>query len=396
MQYDLVFEGGGAKGMVFVGAMQEFEVQTHTFDRVLGTSAGAITATLLAAGYDATEMLAVLQERENGRSVFANFLETPATFTHKEINDSLTSTFLRSIDLPVVPEFLEEVLDERIIAALMAQPNYRHLFSFVERGGWFAADRFLAWMQEKLDSGTYQGAPRRFSAMNLAEFYATTGVELSVIASDTTDGRLLVLNHRTAPDCPIAWAVRMSMSIPLLWQEVQWRADWGTYRGQAVAGHLIVDGGLLSNFPIELFVSQQPYVTDVMGLKRSDNVLGFLIDETKPVDGAPERPATKTPFDFTQWRTAQRIQRLIDTMTQAHDKMVFEALKEMVVRLPAEGYSTTEFDMSDARRDALIAAGRHTTQAFLAARPTRRVLSPQEAEAMQRTADQVAARVLER
>ena len=25
MKYDLVFEGGGAKGMVFVGALKEFE-----------------------------------------------------------------------------------------------------------------------------------------------------------------------------------------------------------------------------------------------------------------------------------------------------------------------------------------------------------------------------------
>ena len=39
MEYDLVFEGGGAKGMVFVGAMQEFEVRSHTHGRLLGTSA---------------------------------------------------------------------------------------------------------------------------------------------------------------------------------------------------------------------------------------------------------------------------------------------------------------------------------------------------------------------
>ena len=57
MEYDMVFEGGGAKGMVLVGAMQEFEARGHTHNRLLGTSAGAITATLLAAGYSAEEML---------------------------------------------------------------------------------------------------------------------------------------------------------------------------------------------------------------------------------------------------------------------------------------------------------------------------------------------------
>ena len=50
MKFDMVFEGGGAKGMVFVGAMQVFLSQNHTYGRLLGTSAGAITAALLAAG----------------------------------------------------------------------------------------------------------------------------------------------------------------------------------------------------------------------------------------------------------------------------------------------------------------------------------------------------------
>ena len=29
MQYDLVFEGGGAKGMAFVGALEAFEARGH-------------------------------------------------------------------------------------------------------------------------------------------------------------------------------------------------------------------------------------------------------------------------------------------------------------------------------------------------------------------------------
>ena len=42
MKYDLVFEGGGAKGIVFVGACAEFFNRGHSFERLLGTSAGAI------------------------------------------------------------------------------------------------------------------------------------------------------------------------------------------------------------------------------------------------------------------------------------------------------------------------------------------------------------------
>lgn len=49
----------------------------HTFRRILGTSAGALTATLLAAGYSAEEMEAALNEQENGRSVFDEFMGPP-------------------------------------------------------------------------------------------------------------------------------------------------------------------------------------------------------------------------------------------------------------------------------------------------------------------------------
>ena len=40
---------------------------------------------------------------------------------------------------------------------------------------------------------------------------------------------LVGLNHRTAPNCPVAWAVRMSMSIPFIWQAVVWEEAWGLY-----------------------------------------------------------------------------------------------------------------------------------------------------------------------
>ena len=44
MKFDLVFEGGGAKGMVFVGAMEVFEGEGCEYGRLLGTSAGATSA----------------------------------------------------------------------------------------------------------------------------------------------------------------------------------------------------------------------------------------------------------------------------------------------------------------------------------------------------------------
>ena len=374
MKYDLVFEGGGAKGMVFVGALDEFFKRKYEFNRLLGTSAGAITATLLAAGYTAEEMREALVETENGKPVFATFMGQPPVPTDDEIRKGAIRKLLADVDLRFVPDALERHMDEKLAAALARSNRFRHVVALVERGGWYSADAFLDWLRRKLDTGVLNGQSRRFSAMTLGSFHAATGVELSVVAADTTDARMLVLNHRTAPNCPVVWAVRMSMSIPLVWNEVLWQADWGTYLERDVTGHAIVDGGILSNFPIELFISEAPHVVRLMGPKSDTPPIGLLIDERLPVP----LPAARGMFvnvrvEAGDLATVKRLQRLVDTATTAHDKMVTDEYRHLVVRLPAGGYGTTEFDMSEPRRQALVDAGAAAMADYLDARRARRI-----------------------
>ena len=106
MKYDLVFEGGGAKGFVLVGACEEFFRRGHSFDRLLGTSAGAITATLLAAGYTAGEMLSALAEQEDGRSIFGTFMAAPSPFSDDELSSG--AVHFR-------PEQLSGLIEERLL-----------------------------------------------------------------------------------------------------------------------------------------------------------------------------------------------------------------------------------------------------------------------------------------
>jgi len=371
MQYDMVFEGGGAKGMVFVGALEVFLSQGHSHGRLLGTSAGAITAALLAAGYGPDEMLEVLAEKVEGHSVFAGFMATPAEPDKESIKKSETRELLRNIDIPFLPDRFEEKLDDHLVEWMAAQPSLRNVFSFVERGGWFSADNFITWLQKRMDTGTNGGTPRNYSKMTLAQFYDATQKDLSLVGADTTKGLMLVLNHRTAPELPIVWAVRMSMSIPLVWQEVVWQPEWGQYRGHDMVGDAIVDGGLLSNFPIELFVSRAATVTAVMGEEASEHVLGMMIDESMevpgavPAGGAAEAPKTQAKVGVGDLRTVQRISNLVNTMTGARDKNVIDAFEKLVVRLPAKGYGTVEFDMTDERRGLLVEAGRGVMRDYL-------------------------------
>lgn len=411
MHYDMVFEGGGAKGMVFVGAMQEIEKRGHHPGRLLGTSAGSIMATFLAAGYDAAEMGAALTEEKDGQPVFMGFLEPPHGFTKEEIESSEVRQLLRQTNLKLVPDGLEERLDDALAEALATSRLGSRVFSFVERGGLFAADNFLAYMKEKLNTGTYRseggafgmGKPRQFGEMTLAEFYTATGIDLSLVAADTSGAQMLILNHRTAPDCPVVRAVRMSMNLPMLWEEVVWQKDWGTYRGRDITGHMVVDGGLLSNFPIELFLSTQPQVTAVMGEKKVEqwNVLGFLIDETIDVQGAPppaEEKEVRTSAIGTL-RAFTRVKNLLNTVTQAHDKSVIEAFERFVVRLPARTYGTIEFGMSAERREALVRAGQAATASFFNKLEAAAAAGPSFTLAaldLEPTADRIAARLLER
>ena len=396
MQYDLVFEGGGAKGMVFVGALREMERRGHTYGRFLGTSAGAIMATFAAAGLTMQEMLDALNEKDaQGVPVFKQFLGRPRPFTRQDIQGSVTRQALLAIDLPGVPDNVEAYVD-RIVLYLMTRDEFAHVFSFVERGGWYSADAFVQWAQAKLDQAAPSGRRRELSRQTFAEFHRATGRELSLVAADTTDGRMLVLNHRTAPLVPVVWAMRMSMSLPLLWQEVVWQPEWGDYLGRPLAGHRVVDGGLLSNFPIELFLSSDPHVTALMGHRTSQGVLGLLIDESLPVGDEAERSA---PADtgLATLPPAQRIKGLIDTATQAHDKMVIDAFEQFVCRLPARGYQTTEFDMSDAKRDALIAAGQRALAEYFRLQETEGMKGP-DVFAMERAlrlADKAAVKILQ-
>ncbi|MFN2255577.1 MAG: patatin-like phospholipase family protein, partial [Candidatus Promineifilaceae bacterium] len=131
MEYDLVFEGGGAKGMVFSGALKAFEERGHTFGRLMGTSAGAIAATFLAAGYSADEMQDALSERVNGEPVFAGFLGVPKSFDTDIISASATREWLKKTDIPIIPDGWEDRVDEWIVETLLKSALYRHIFSFV-------------------------------------------------------------------------------------------------------------------------------------------------------------------------------------------------------------------------------------------------------------------------
>jgi predicted acylesterase/phospholipase RssA len=285
------------------------------------------------------------------------------TFSDEVRANSMTMKVFQDIDLPFVPDAFKGKVERVLLDRMLENSLYARLFSFVECGGYFCGSTFLAWLREKL---TVKGI---LPTDTLADFARKTGQDLSVCASDTTDMELLVLNHRTAPGVPVANAVRMSMSIPFVWEEVVWREEWGTYMGREKKGNIIVDGGVLSNFPIRLVAATDDGIRQIMGdtdPKGAGN-LGLMIDEKLPVPGAPD--TAKTPLPVTRLRTVQRLSRLLETMTGASDNEMVRRYQSEICRLPSKGYGTLEFDMQGERLELFLAAARDAMERHLAQRP---------------------------
>ncbi|MEO5577127.1 MAG: patatin-like phospholipase family protein [Gaiellaceae bacterium] len=117
--------------------------------------------------------------------------------------------------------------------------------------GLYEGDRFLAWIPERLEA---KGV-RTFADLVHDEFAEDPRdrSRLQVIASDVTTHELLVLPREATklgiePDSlDLALAVRMSMSIHVFFEPVRFE---NPKTGRL---HVIVDGGMLSNFPVWLF-----------------------------------------------------------------------------------------------------------------------------------------------
>ena len=112
-------------------------------------------------------------------------------------------------------------------------------------------------------------------------------------------------------------------------------------------------------------VLDTPDYLEVAYPQRIRAVIGMLIDVKMPVPGAkPEAQKTKGGIDISELETVKRLSALMSTVIGARDKAVISAFEDLVVHLPAKGYGTVEFDMSDERRNLLVEAGREAMRAY--------------------------------
>ncbi|MFE3293532.1 patatin-like phospholipase family protein [Rhodococcus sp. NPDC059234] len=203
LRADLVCEGGGVRGIGLVGAVQALSAAGYAFPRVAGSSAGAIVAALVAALQHAGEPVSRLHE-------------IMAALDYRKFEDS---GLVGRIPLVGGP-----------LSLILWDGRYRGAY----------LERFLAGILDDL-------GVRTFGDLRTEETVLRYKWSLVVTASDLSRRRLvripwdLPLYGLDPDEFPIARAVRASAAIPFLFEPVR------------IGGATWVDGGLLSNFPIDLF-----------------------------------------------------------------------------------------------------------------------------------------------
>ncbi|SIO28094.1 Patatin-like phospholipase [Singulisphaera sp. GP187] len=377
---DVVFEGGGIKGAALAGAARVLSDNGFSYRRMIGSSAGAISATLLAAGYQPKRLLEILTERTpQGQHRFNQFLAppeeiAPPPFTRTTGTLSAGDKFFAMMLPGAWSLFTASIMKACKLLEPVGKFNPKfseenmklyvgHGLSLLSNGAVATDKAFTDWMGERLEE------LKLSKNITLGEFHRVSlarGIQLSVVATDVTAKKSLVLNHHTAPGVPLVSAVRMSMGIPLVWPEVEWSPSWGPYRGKPMwdennAGHRVVDGGVLSNFPLKyLLDDRQRAATGVLGPFRDDTstrTLGLLLDETLDIPGVPQQEEKEKMAD--KMPAYQSMSRLMATMQGAWDQ---EAIDEspagtILCRIPVKGYDTLDFDMSEGRMKVLVASG---------------------------------------
>jgi NTE family protein len=309
---DLVFEGGGVKGIGLVGALSVLEEQGYQPQNLAGSSAGAIIAVLLAAGYSANEL--------------------------REI--------IRSLDFR---RFSDKGWEDRI-------PLIGSVVSVLKDRGIYEGTTFEQYMTELLEAkgvGTFRDLVHPAYADDDNPLYHH---KVQVIVSDLTDRCLLVLPKDAeqhlgiAPDdLSVAAAVRMSMSIPIFFEPVRFSNP------QDRREHILVDGGMLSNFPVWLFDSGGEPEWPTFGLK-------LVEPEPTMVNLAGRMP----PGRAERGGLVDYVKSLVQTMTEAHDRLYIEKAQfARTIPIKTLGVRTTEFNLTLGRADALYESGRTAALEFL-------------------------------
>jgi NTE family protein len=320
MNVDLVLEGGGVKGIALVGAFTVLEKHGYRVRRVAGASAGAIVGSLIAHGMSGDEMVAVMTELD-----YARFLD---------------------------PTFLSHL-------GLVGKGTSAALTKGIYKGQWFQH-----WIDDQLGGATFGAFRDTDVDPATAAADPKLAYRLVVMASDISNRRLARLpwDYSThyplgaspdggTDDRKVSEAVACSMSIPFFYQPHKLAYEW-TQGGSTEAREAwMVDGGMLSNFPIDAFDRTDGAAPrwPTFGIK----LLG------RPGDDEGPRPIGGT-IDYV----SSIASTVIDYLSRA--RIDDPALRARTIFIDTQSVDVTDFHLSKDEQLQLFRNGQDAAERFLA------------------------------
>lgn len=318
----VIFEGGGAKGFAHIGALKSAR-DKFEFIGVAGTSAGAIVAALVAAGYEADDLYNP-DSPSQVKGVFdVNFLEF---FDRQSWNN-----------LQMLRSKVESLIDCGLIRGwTMTHFNaLRHrkvIRNFLKEYGFLRTSNFTTWLEQALIEG------RKVSLNPEAKKVLFRHVEtpLAIIATDLTNNEIKVFSQERTPDESVSGAVAASISIPLAFHPCE------------LNGLRLVDGGLLSNFPAWVFDEERGRILDDL-----PPTLGFRLVQL------PNQGETKKETFFTY------LGDLFSTALSGGANLQYRRVENLHLIPLKVRAKTLDFDLSAVEKEELYIRGRDSASEYL-------------------------------
>ena len=280
MKANAVFAGGGIKGIGLLGAFSVAEEQGYRWEKLAGTSVGGMLAALVASGYKAREIYEIIEG-----------------FDFTQLYDGDFQKLLPGLGM------LTSIIFERDLPG-QSTGN---------------------WMRSLL------------KAKGVSTFGDLPPGRLSLIAADLTKNRMVILPDDlpayglTPEKFSVAQAVRMSASLPFFFAPALLK------NGKTAS--YIVDGALISNFPIWLFQ------------KENLPTFGFHFQ----TDHQPQKANNLLEY----------IQAIILTTISGLDKRsITQGKNTRLIAVPTLGISTADFALTPGQKKRLYEAGRAAAQEF--------------------------------
>lgn len=253
-----VFQGGGAKGIVHVGALAGVEDLGIRIRGVAGTSAGAMISALVAAGYSSNELL----NTEDCSNIISSLGGRFGLRTPTDLFSRKGWTFIRALRFAApYAKWAPGVLV--VLVILLAAVEYWRPFygmavgvsllllgGLVYRGmsrGVSSVSRVRAFIDHAIaakSNGRYN------SGVTFRQLRAFSDTPLKIVATNVTDQCVEVFSYERTPDVAVADAVAASICLPVVFEPWSFSCRRSSGVRADAALRAFLDGGITSNLPV--------------------------------------------------------------------------------------------------------------------------------------------------